>query len=169
MRQPAKKTPAKKQKSAKRKAVSNKMSLQKASAESVLLRDLRELIASTRERVAQAVNSALVRLYWNVGQRIRQDILKEKRAEYGKEIVATVSQQLTKEFGQGFTKSNITRMCQLAEYFPDERIVATLSRQLIPESRSSPRPHSPSSPDTRVPELACLLSCLSLRWRLPSN
>jgi len=49
--------------------------------------------------VARQVNSALAVLYWRVGKRIRQDILKEKRAEYGEEIVATLSTQLVKEFG----------------------------------------------------------------------
>ena len=62
-----------------------------------LLSDLRTLIAETRQDVARSVNSALVMLYWNVGQRIRQDILKERRAEYGREIVVTLSRQLVEE------------------------------------------------------------------------
>ena len=97
---------------------------------SVLLTDLRLLIEQARSRVAQAINSELVLLYWRVGRRINQDVLKGRRAEYGKEIVATVSQQLTEEFGQGFTKSSLTRMCQLAEYFPDVGVVSSLSTQL---------------------------------------
>ncbi len=59
-----------------------------------LLGDLRDLIQETRQNVARNINSALVMLYWRVGKRIRQDILKEKRAEYGEEIVPTVSAQL---------------------------------------------------------------------------
>lgn len=66
--------------------------------------DLRQLIAEARQDVARQVNSALVLLYWRVGQRIRRDVLKEKRAEYGEEIVATLSQQLVIEFGQGFSE-----------------------------------------------------------------
>jgi hypothetical protein len=65
-----------------------------------------------------------------MGRRIRQDILKEKRAEYGEEIVPTVSAQLVKEFGAGFNEKNLRRMIQFAEAFPDEPIVVTLSRQL---------------------------------------
>ena len=57
--------------------------------------DLRALIGDSRQRIAQAVNSALVLLYWRVGQRIRTDILKEKRADYGKEIVHALSGQLS--------------------------------------------------------------------------
>ena len=95
-----------------------------------LLRDLRGLIVAAREQVARAVDSGLVTLYWHVGRRIRQDILQEKRAEYGAEIVATVSRQLEAEFGRGFAEKNVRRMVQFAEAFPDEQIVATLRRQL---------------------------------------
>ena len=95
-----------------------------------LLKDLRELIATARQDVARQVNSALVLLYWHVGKRIRQDILKEKRAEYGEEIVPTLSAQLVPEFGEGFSKRNLFRMIRFSEVFSDEQIVSTLSRQL---------------------------------------
>ena len=95
-----------------------------------LFQDLRSLIIDARQDVARQVNSALVLLYWRVGQRIRKDILKEKGADYGEQIVATLSQQLTEEFGEGFAEKNLRRMVQFAEAFPDEQIVVTLSRQL---------------------------------------
>jgi hypothetical protein len=60
----------------------------------VLLKDLRELIATARQDVARQVNSALVLFYWGIGQHIRSDILKEKRADFGEQIVATLSRQL---------------------------------------------------------------------------
>ena len=69
----------------------------------LLLQDLRELITRARQDVARTVNSSLVLLYWNVGRRIRQNILKEKRAGYGEEIVPTLSAQLVTEFGVGFS------------------------------------------------------------------
>ena len=89
-----------------------------------------ELILSAREQVARAVNAGLTMLYWHVGVRIRKDILKKKRAEYGEEIVATLSRQLEREFGRGFAEKNLHRMVQFAEAFADEKIVATLWRQL---------------------------------------
>jgi hypothetical protein len=95
-----------------------------------LFHDLRSLIIETRQAVAQAVNSGLVFLYWKVGRRIHQDILKEERADYGEKIVSTLSAQLVKEFGMGFAEKNLRRMVQFAEVFPDEQIVVTLSRQL---------------------------------------
>jgi hypothetical protein len=60
-----------------------------------LLDDVRDLIRQAREATAQAVNSALVLLYWEVGRRIRQDILREQRAGYGEQIVPTLSAQLS--------------------------------------------------------------------------
>ena len=80
----------------------------------LLLADLRQLIAEARQDVARQVNSAQVLLYWRVGQRIRRDILKEKRAEYGLQIVAAVGRQLEMEFGRGFGEKNLRRMVQLA-------------------------------------------------------
>jgi predicted nuclease of restriction endonuclease-like (RecB) superfamily len=95
-----------------------------------LLDDLRSLIRQIREGVAQGVNSALVLLSWQIGQRVRTEILKHKRASYGDEICATLSHQLTAEFGKGFTRSALWRMIRFAEVFPDQQIVAALSQQL---------------------------------------
>jgi len=95
-----------------------------------LLQDLREMIAGARQDVARSVNSTLAMLYWKVGQRIRKEILKEKRADYGEQIVQTVSAQLVQEFGPGFAAKSLRRMIQFAEVFPKEQIVATASRQL---------------------------------------
>jgi len=95
-----------------------------------LIGDIRRLIETARHNIAVTVNTGLTILYWQIGSRIRQDILKEKRAEYGKEIVVTVSRQLVSAFGEGFTDKNLRRMIQFAEAFPDMEIVVTLSRQL---------------------------------------
>ena len=97
---------------------------------SVLLADVRELIVQAREGVARAVDAGLTTLYWHVGQRIRQDILKEKRAEYGEQIVSALSAQLEQEFGRGFGRRNLFRMVRFAEVFPDPKIVSALRTQL---------------------------------------
>jgi len=95
-----------------------------------LLAGLRELILQAREGVARAVDSGLTTLYWHVGQRIRQDILKEKRAEYGEQIVSALSAQLEADFGRGFSRRNLFNMVRFAEVFPDFRIVQPLAAQL---------------------------------------
>ena len=95
-----------------------------------LLGDVRILIEAARDATARAVNSALVLLYWSIGDRIRRDVLQEKRAEYGKEILPTLSAKLVPELGQGYSKRNLARMIKLAEVFPEPETVAALSRQL---------------------------------------
>lgn len=95
-----------------------------------LLQDLRAMIEQARQFVATAINTRLTTLYWRMGYRIHSEILEEKRAGYGEEIVATLSHQLTKDYGQGFTITGLRRMVKFAELFPDEQIVATLSHQL---------------------------------------
>lgn len=95
-----------------------------------LLKDLRELIVAARQDVARQVNSALVLLYWRIGQRIRQGILKEKRAGYGEQIVSAVSRELTAEYGTGFSEKNLWHMIRFAEVFPEEEIVSALRREL---------------------------------------
>ncbi len=96
----------------------------------VLLKDLRELIEQERSRVARHINTDLVLLNWNVGDRIRREILREERAEYGKQVVEALGVELSREYGRAFERSALFRMVQFAEIFPDEKIVATLSRQL---------------------------------------
>jgi predicted nuclease of restriction endonuclease-like (RecB) superfamily len=95
-----------------------------------LLDDLRRLIGEARERVAIYVNQELTLLYWDIGHRIQTEILQNQRAEYGKQIIQTVSEQLSQEFGSGFKKVNLTYMVRFAQEFPDRQIVQTLSRQL---------------------------------------
>ena len=95
-----------------------------------LVVELKSLIASTKEQVAISVNSSLTLMYWQIGYKINEDILKNSRAEYGKEILQTVSAKLTEEFGQGFSKRNLADMIKFSQVFDDFEIVSTLSRQL---------------------------------------
>lgn len=96
----------------------------------VLLKDLRELIATARQDVARQVNSTLILLYWRIGKCIHWDILKEKRAGYGEQILPTLSAELMKEFGAGFTARNLANMVRFAEVFPEEKILHTLCAKL---------------------------------------
>ena len=97
--------------------------------EPLMLR-LRELIDNTRKRVASVVSIETTQLYWNIGHTINTFVLQGSRAEYGKQIVATVSRQLAMEFGSGFEEKNVRRMMQFATEYQNFEIVATLMRQL---------------------------------------
>jgi len=95
-----------------------------------LIGDIRGLIETARHNVAVTVNAGLTILYWQIGNRICQNILKQKRGEYGKEIVATLSQELADDYGNNFNEKNLRRMIQFAEVFSDKKIVVSLIRQL---------------------------------------
>ena len=97
---------------------------------SALLMDLRALVQSARQRLATVANATYTLLCWQIGRRLLRDNLQGGRAAYGKQILATVSQQLTPEFGAGFNYTALTRMARFAEWMTDERILATLSQTL---------------------------------------
>ena len=88
------------------------------------------LIRDSRRKVESAVNSELVLLYWNIGKAIKTAVLNNQRAEYGKHTVSVLSQQLSNEYGRGFSQRNLFNMINFYELFPDESILQTLSAKL---------------------------------------
>lgn len=95
-----------------------------------LLGEICNMIEDSRSSVAVSVNTALTILYWRIGKRIREDVLKGVRAEYGKEIVVSLSRQLVLDYGNNFSEKNLRRMIQFADVFPSKEIVVSLIRQL---------------------------------------
>lgn len=96
-----------------------------------LLNDLCQIIDRARIWVASSVNHEMTMMYWHIGERINRDILGNKRAEYGMQIVAQVARQLQEQYGtKGFDVKSIRRMMQFAQEMPDEQIVAQLATQL---------------------------------------
>ena len=100
------------------------------SSEKLLLQDLSQLIEQSHQHIVAQANSTLTMLFWNIGNRIKENILQNKRADYGRQVVVALSQELTKKFGRNFEEKNLRRMLQFAEQFTDNSIVVTLSRQL---------------------------------------
>jgi DUF1016 N-terminal domain len=98
--------------------------------EVALLGDLRTLVQAARQRIATAAYSTQTLLCWHVGRRLSMEHLQGARASYGKQILVTVSRELTADYGRGFGYAEIARMIQFAQIFPDETIVVTLSQQL---------------------------------------
>lgn len=97
---------------------------------SSLLAELRQLIDSARQRVAATVNAELTMLYWQIGRRIHAEVLQGQRAEYGKQIIATLAQQLTADYGKGWSEKHLRHCLRVAEIFPDEAILSALRRVL---------------------------------------
>ncbi len=92
--------------------------------------DVRGLILAARERVALYVNQEMTLLYWDVGTRIRQDVLSFERATYGQAVIENLGQNLSREFGRGYGWRNLFNMTTLAAEFPDRQILQTLSAKL---------------------------------------
>ena len=101
-----------------------------ADNEALLLSDLRNLIQLARQRIATAAYSTQTLLSWHLGQRMLKENLHGARAAYGKQILVTVSRELTAEYGRGFSYPELTRMVQFPQLFQEESIVVTLSQQL---------------------------------------
>lgn len=96
----------------------------------LLFSEIRGLIEQSRQNVALAVNAEITLLYWHVGKRIKTEIIKDERAEYGKKLIAGLSEQLTLEYGKGWSKRHLHHCIRIAEIFPDIKIVNALRAQL---------------------------------------
>lgn len=84
-----------------------------------LVTEVRALIQTARQQVAQVVNSAMVQTYWQIGRLIVEDEQQgEARAAYGKQQLQRLSEELTQEFGKGFDVSNLRNMRRFYEAFP---------------------------------------------------
>ena len=79
---------------------------------------IRQSIVQAQHTMAAAVNSAMVTAYWEIGEKIYKACGENDRAEYGKKLLQYLSEQLTAEFGQGYTVRNLRAMRQFYCCFP---------------------------------------------------
>jgi len=98
--------------------------------EQILFDEISAMIEQSKRAIYSQANQETVLLFWKIGQRVNGEVLQNKRAGYGKQIVVTLSRQLKEKYGRSFEEKNLRRMIQFAEQFTDEEIVVTLSRQL---------------------------------------
>ncbi|MCL2101349.1 MAG: DUF1016 N-terminal domain-containing protein [Fibromonadales bacterium] len=89
-----------------------------------------KIIEKRKYKAMVNANCEVVIMHWEIGRYINSFVLDLKRAEYGRQIIATLSQQLAKKYGNSFELTNLRRMMRFAENFTDGKIVATLSPQL---------------------------------------
>jgi len=104
--------------------------LQSDNGEHSLFNEISQLVEQSKSLVVSQANSTFTLMFWQIGRIINNSILQNKRADYGKQIVATLSRQLYEKYGKNFEEKNLRRMLQFAEQFPNEEIVVTLSRKL---------------------------------------
>lgn len=79
-------------------------------------KNIRETVLIAKNKVYSAVNFAMVEAYWSIGKQIAD--VQGERAEYGKQLLKYLSEQLTKEFGAGFNERNLRNMRQFYLTFP---------------------------------------------------
>lgn len=123
----------------KERAVGTQLASVRVVNEAALIADIRTLIHGVRERVASVANSVQTILYWHVGRRLLKENLQEGRGAYGKRILATVSQELGAEFGEGFSYSALTRMVATFSRFRPGAVVRhcymSISKAAVRDSR----------------------------------
>ncbi len=95
-----------------------------------LFNEIKSIVAQSKQEVAVTVNATMTQLYWSIGKRINQEILQNKRAEYGKQIVATLSTQLTQEYGKGWSENQLRHCLRIAVTIEDDKILYSLRREL---------------------------------------
>ena len=87
------------------------------------LNDIKTIISSARNTAYSATNQVMIIAYWNVGKRIVEEEQNgQSRAEYGKNLINTLSEELTREYGEGFSSRNLRNFRQFYLCFPDQEI-----------------------------------------------
>jgi predicted nuclease of restriction endonuclease-like (RecB) superfamily len=95
-----------------------------------LVSELKQIIVAAKQQAQITVNTQLTLLYWQIGEKIQNHTLNNARADYGKQVIKQLASELTQEFGKGFNEKSLRRMLQFYQSYPEQNIVATLSRQL---------------------------------------
>lgn len=91
-----------------------------------IISDIRDIISAGRDSAYSAASAAMIMTYWNIGKRIvEQEQSGEDRAEYGKRLISALSDELTKEFGKGFSARNLRNFRKFYTLFPDDKIWQT--------------------------------------------
>ena len=103
---------------------------QRIVSEDALYKELSLLIEKSKQKAVSQVKSAVNLLFWRIGKRINDEILHNKRAEYGVQVIANLAEKLSVKYGRSFELRNLRRMMQFAEQFSDQKIVVPLARQL---------------------------------------
>ena len=96
-----------------------------------LITDISQLIDNAKIRVSRDYNITQIQLCWFIGNRIDEEILKSKKAQYGEQIIEHLADELTLKYGRGFSRPNLFKMFKFTKLFADLEIVSTVSRQFM--------------------------------------
>jgi len=110
--------------------IKNDNSLLSENDNGLLFSEISTLIDHSRRIMLANARSTSIFLFWQIGKAINENILENKRADYGKKIVSLLATQLKEKYGSSFAIRNLRRMMQFAEQFPDFEIVSLATTQL---------------------------------------
>lgn len=96
----------------------------------MLFGDVCQIIDNARSRIATYLNTEVCLTNWYIGKRIREDVLLNKRAAYGKQVVKNLSVKLTQRYGNGWGEKKLRHCLRCAETFSEQDIVSATQRQL---------------------------------------
>ena len=86
--------------------------------EKVIFEEVKKVLQEARNKVYKTANNAMVEAYWNIGRIIVEKQSGNEKAEYGAALLKNLSKEMTKEFGKGFTLTNLKYMRQFYLTFP---------------------------------------------------
>ena len=87
--------------------------------QTVLFQDACTIIEQAQESAYRAVNETLIKRNWLLGMRIQHEVLKDKRAEYGEQVVKSLAKRLTGRYGKGYSRNNLYRNVSFYNSFPN--------------------------------------------------
>lgn len=100
-----------------------------AQGEDLLFSDVCGMIENARKHIAVYVNSEICLMKWHIGKRIKEDVLYNQRAEYGKQVVKNLARKLTDKYGNGWSDRTLIHCIRAAYTFSEEEIVYAVRRQ----------------------------------------
>ena len=143
-----------------------------------LYQDACTIIEQAQAVVYRAVNEVLIKRNWLLGMRIQREVLKDKRAEYGEQVVKTLAALLTKRYGEGFTKTNLYNYLGFYQYWPkffhavsgksDEESIHNILHAMSAKSEKDSESifHAASGKSEIVPSLTGLFNEIDLYGQL---
>ncbi len=129
--------------------------------------DVSKIIDAARESAARSVNAAMTTAYWLIGRRIIEfEQSGEERAEYGAALIERLAEDLTVQFGRGFSLRNIYNMRLFYLAHPTDRILQTPSAKLatLPRRQILQTPSARFETPTAEVDFDDLLTAFPLPW-----
>ena len=87
--------------------------------ETLLFQDACIIIDEAQAVAYRSVDITLIKRNWLLGLRIQHDVLKDKRAEYGEQMIENLAKRLTLRYGKGFIKRNLHHFVDFFVKYPD--------------------------------------------------